>query len=372
MAIIGKIVGGVLGFAVGGPLGALLGAVAGHGLIDRSRSRAVAGGNGAVEADAGVVFALGVIALSAKVAKADGTVTRDEIRTFQRIFPFDADERGRVADLYNEARRSADGFEAYAEQVRGALAGKPELLAEVVDALYAIAAADGELHPAEEGMIARIGGDFRRRRLRDGIAPRPPCRRLRGRRRRRWGQECYGRLCGARRGAGRLGRRTARRTGKAGLPWGGTYSGDPLPAAVALKQLQIVLRDNLAEQAAARGARLRAGLEALARKYDIVGEVRGTGLYYLLDIVETPESRRPDPAMAERIRYNALLEGLVTIAVKNFIRVCPALIITEAEIDETLSRLETALQRSMDGFPRDLDYATSSSLAARPAAAAAT
>lgn len=160
MAIIGKIVGGVLGFAVGGPLGALLGAVAGHGLIDRSRSRAVAGGNGAVEADAGVVFALGVIALSAKVAKADGTVTRDEIRTFQRIFPFDADERGRVADLYNEARRSADGFEAYAEQVRGALAGKPELLAEVVDALYAIAAADGELHPAEEDMIARIGAIF--------------------------------------------------------------------------------------------------------------------------------------------------------------------------------------------------------------------
>lgn len=160
MAIIGKIVGGVLGFAVGGPLGALLGAVAGHGLIDRSRSRAVAGGNGAVEADAGVVFALGVIALSAKVAKADGTVTRDEIRTFQRIFPFDADERSRVADLYNEARRSANGFEAYAEQVRGALAGKPELLAEVVDALYAIAAADGELHPAEEDMIARIGAIF--------------------------------------------------------------------------------------------------------------------------------------------------------------------------------------------------------------------
>ena len=160
MAIFGKIVGGVLGFALGGPLGALLGAVAGHGLLDRSRSRAAASGNGTAEADAGVVFALGVIALSAKVAKADGTVTRDEIRTFQRLFPFDPDERGRIAHLYNEARRSADGFEAYAGQVRGALAGKPELLAEVVDALYAIAAADGELHPAEEDMIARIGAVF--------------------------------------------------------------------------------------------------------------------------------------------------------------------------------------------------------------------
>lgn len=160
MAIIGKILGGVLGFAVGGPLGALLGAVAGHGLIDRSRSRAVADGGGTVEADAGVVFALGVIALSAKVAKADGAVTRDEIRTFQRIFPFDPGERDRIAALYNEARRSADGFEAYAEQVRGALAARPELLAEVVDALYAIAAADGELNPAEEDMISRIGAIF--------------------------------------------------------------------------------------------------------------------------------------------------------------------------------------------------------------------
>ena len=160
MAIIGKILGGVLGFAVGGPLGALLGAVAGHGLIDRGRSRAVAGGNGADEEQAGVMFALGVIALSAKVAKADGTVTRDEIRTFQRIFPFDPDERSRIADLYNEARRSPDGFEAYAAQVRDALAAKPELLAEVVDALYAIAAADGELHAAEERMIAGIGAIF--------------------------------------------------------------------------------------------------------------------------------------------------------------------------------------------------------------------
>lgn len=160
MAIFGKILGGVLGFAVGGPLGALLGAAAGHGLIDRSRGRAALEGNGADEEQAGVMFALGVIALSAKVAKADGTVTRDEIRTFQRIFPFDPGERSRIADLYNEARRSTDGFEAYAEQVRGALAAKPELLAEVVDALYAIAAADGELHPTEEGMISRIGAIF--------------------------------------------------------------------------------------------------------------------------------------------------------------------------------------------------------------------
>ena len=160
MAIFGKILGGVLGFAVGGPLGALIGAAAGHGLIDRSRNRALLEDSGADEEQAGVVFALGVIALSAKVAKADGAVTRDEIRTFQRLFPFDPDERSRISELYNQARQSADGYEAYAEQVRGALATKPELLTEVVDALYAIAAADGELHPAEERMIAEIGAIF--------------------------------------------------------------------------------------------------------------------------------------------------------------------------------------------------------------------
>ncbi len=153
--------------------------------------------------------------------------------------------------------------------------------------------------------------------------------------------------------------------GKAGLPWAGTYSGDPLPAAVALKQLQIVLRDGLTQQAVVRGDRLRSGLDAMADRLEVIGDVRGLGLYHMLDIVEGADSRTPDPAMAERIRYNALLEGLVLIAVKNFIRLCPPLIITEAEIDEVLHRLEVAIGRAMDGHPHDLDYATSSSLAAR-------
>lgn len=158
--------------------------------------------------------------------------------------------------------------------------------------------------------------------------------------------------------------------GVAGLPWAGTYSGDPLPAAVALKQLQIVLRDNLAERALSLGERLGAGLRKLAARYEVIGEVRGTGLYYMLDVVQSPESRAPDHAMAERIRYNALLEGLVLIAVKNFIRICPALIITEAEIDETLARLETALKQAMAGYPKDVDFASTGSLAARETAAA--
>ena len=56
---------------------------------------------------------------------------------------------------------------------------------------------------------------------------------------------------------------------------------------------------------------------------------------------------------------------MIHIAVKNFIRLCPALIITEAEIDEAVERLERAVRRAEAGFPRDFDYSSSSSLAAR-------
>ncbi len=151
--------------------------------------------------------------------------------------------------------------------------------------------------------------------------------------------------------------------GKAGTPWAGTYSGDPLPAAVALKQLEIVLRDKLAARAELLGAHLRARLEALCQAYEPLGEARGVGLYQMLDVVADKASRRPDLAMAERIRYNAALEGVILICVKNFLRICPALIVTEAEIDDFCGRLEVAIKRALDGYPKEVDFRASSSLA---------
>lgn len=151
--------------------------------------------------------------------------------------------------------------------------------------------------------------------------------------------------------------------GRAGLPWAGTYSGDPLPAAVADKQLEIVLRDRLDERAAALGEVLRAKLDSLRDAYEVIGDVRGQGLYQMLDVVSDKGSKAPDPAMAERIRYNAALEGVILICVKNFIRICPPLIVTEAEIDEVVGRLETAIRRALAGYPKDIDVRASSSLA---------
>lgn len=151
--------------------------------------------------------------------------------------------------------------------------------------------------------------------------------------------------------------------GRAGTPWAGNYSGDPLPAAVALKQLQIVERDNLAARAKILGARLTNGLEKLCQNYDAIGDVRGKGLYSMIDVVTDKKSKRPDAEIAERIRYNAALEGLIFICVKNFMCFCPPLIITEGEIDQAVAGLERAIKGALAGYPKNIDFRASSSLA---------
>lgn len=153
-------------------------------------------------------------------------------------------------------------------------------------------------------------------------------------------------------------------TGKKGLPWSGTYPQDPLACAVALKQLQIVLRDDITARAAKHGEILETRLNNLQLKHPCIGDVRGAGLYRMLDIVSDPESRKADPALAERIRREALVEGLVMIAVKNYMRICPPLIVTEAEIDDIVGRLDRAISRAIAKPSVGIDFSSSSSLAA--------
>ena len=153
-------------------------------------------------------------------------------------------------------------------------------------------------------------------------------------------------------------------SGKKGLPWAGTYPQDPLSCAVALKQLEIVLRDDITGRAAKMGDLLESKLAALAARYECIGDVRGAGLYRMLDIVSDPESRQADPALAELIRREAMAEGLVMIAVKNYMRVCPPLIITEAEIDDVVGRLDRAIAKAMSKRTDEIDFSSSGSLAA--------
>jgi hypothetical protein len=133
---------------------------------------------------------------------------------------------------------------------------------------------------------------------------------------------------------------------------------------VALKQLQIVLRDKLVERAAALGKHMRPLLDRLKDDFEPIGDVRGMALYQMLDIVTDRKSRKPDFAMAERIRYYAALEGVIIICVKNFIRICPPLIITEAQIDDMIGRLRKAIERAQSDTGRKVELRQSSSLAA--------
>ncbi|HEX7776933.1 MAG TPA: TerB family tellurite resistance protein [Parvibaculum sp.] len=137
MSIWGKIAGAGVGLAVGGPLGALVGAVAGHLVIDRAL------------ADNEVVFTVALIALSAKMAKADGQVTESEIRAFEEVLQVPDAERANVKRVYKIAQQDVAGFQAYAEQVASIYRGKPAVLEDVLDALFHIAKADQVVHPAE-------------------------------------------------------------------------------------------------------------------------------------------------------------------------------------------------------------------------------
>jgi len=140
--------------------------------------------------------------------------------------------------------------------------------------------------------------------------------------------------------------------GKSGFPWGGTFHQDPLAAAVGLKQLEIIIRDDYASRAATLGKYLRSQLEGLMDKYEIIGDIRGKGLYLLVEIVKDRVKKEPDIDMTNRIRFNATFEGLIFIAINNHFRVTPPLIITQDQIDDVIERLERAIKSALDGHPK--------------------
>ena len=155
MSIWGKVIGGVAGFAIGGPFGALLGAYAGH-TMDRARERAASAGTPAT-ADRQVAFTMAVIVLGAKMAKADGRVTRDEIAAFRQIFHIPPAEMKEVGKLFNAAAEDATGFEPYARQIADMFAHEPAVLEELLGGLFHIAKADGTVHTGELEYLRQVG-----------------------------------------------------------------------------------------------------------------------------------------------------------------------------------------------------------------------
>jgi DnaJ like chaperone protein len=149
----GKLGGAGVGLAIGGPIGALIGLIAGHLLVDRS---------GALLGvpDRSVVFSTGMVALSAKMARSDGVVTRDEVLAFRRIIDAPEADMPRIEALFELAKSTTAGFEAYARQLSELFADEPALLEDVLDGLFHVAAADGILHEAEHDYLCAVATIF--------------------------------------------------------------------------------------------------------------------------------------------------------------------------------------------------------------------
>ncbi len=193
MGIWGKVIGAGFGFMVGGPLGAIIGGALGHAYDTESETksgsmfkcphcgntfdpRRAADGHCPVcgkeisfrqvngLADRQLLFYASLSALAAKMAKADGVVTEDEVRAFDDfvINQLGADQTDRkiIAKMFNEAKNSKDNATSIAAQFKSLIGYQVEVLRAMIQLLFTIAMADGRFHPAEERFIKEVADVF--------------------------------------------------------------------------------------------------------------------------------------------------------------------------------------------------------------------
>ena len=156
MTIWGKIIGGATGFAFGGPIGALLGGAAGHAL-DKFKTKEKFPEELALKQ---IGFTIGVIVLSAKMAKADGKVSKSEIKAFKEKVNVPDNEIKNVARLWDQAKKTTDGFEVYAKQISNLLEKKSSVLEELLNLLVIIAEADGKITDPEKMYLKEVSNIF--------------------------------------------------------------------------------------------------------------------------------------------------------------------------------------------------------------------
>lgn len=107
-----------------------------------------------------VAFTIAIIALGAKMAKADGQVTRDEVAAFRRIFTIPRGEEANAARVFDLARQDVAGFEAWAGRIARMFRGQPAVLEDILDGLFRVAVVDGAYHPAEDAFLTEVARIF--------------------------------------------------------------------------------------------------------------------------------------------------------------------------------------------------------------------
>jgi len=107
-----------------------------------------------------VGFAIAVIALGAKMAKADGQVTRNEVTAFREVFYIPKAEEAHAARLFNLARQDVAGFDVYATRIKNLFGDEKQVLRDLLEGLFHIAVADGAYHPKEDDFLHQVAKIF--------------------------------------------------------------------------------------------------------------------------------------------------------------------------------------------------------------------
>ena len=155
MSIWGSLIGGFVGFSFAGPIGALIGSMLG-GKISSSRRA----GFQRSFAPPQQVFAISLIILTAKLAKADGHVSKEELIAIKQKLKVPDHEIDQVKKIFNKAKEDSLGYEPYAQQIAQIYQNNPAVLDEVINILFYIAEADGEVSNSELAMIRNIAKIF--------------------------------------------------------------------------------------------------------------------------------------------------------------------------------------------------------------------
>ena len=159
MSLIGGIVGGMIGFTLLGPIGALVGSVMGSRMTRQAKSR-----RNPNNLDHQVAFFTALFACLAKIAKADGRVSEEEVSKIESFisnkFNFSEDERNFAINIFQKAKSDSVSFEAYAKQLYQLLGSSPNSLLVFYELLFELAMADGEMHENEERLLRKIPNIF--------------------------------------------------------------------------------------------------------------------------------------------------------------------------------------------------------------------
>ena len=155
MSIWGNLVGGFIGFSFAGPIGALIGSIIG-GKISSARR----GGFQQSFAQSQQIFVISLVILTAKLAKADGQVSKEELIAIKEKLKIPDHEIDQVGKIFNKAKEDSLGYEPYAKQIAQIYQNKPAVLDEVINILFYIAESDGKVSNSELAMIKNIAQIF--------------------------------------------------------------------------------------------------------------------------------------------------------------------------------------------------------------------